>query len=53
MAVEDLVDRFGWQIEDREEVLASCMDAKGATRAQRLAEFQEFWETWIGEVESI
>ena len=29
------------------------MDAKGAARAQGLAEFQEFRETWIGEIENI
>ena len=45
MALEPLVDRFGQQIEDREEVLASCVDAEGAARAQRLAEFQELCET--------
>ena len=32
MALEALVDPFGEQIEDQEEVLASHMDAKGATR---------------------
>ena len=42
MALEALVDRFGWQTEDHEEVLASRMDAEGATKAQGLAEFQEF-----------
>ena len=39
--------------EDREEVLASHVDAEGAARAQGLAKFQEFRETWIGKVESI
>ena len=29
MALEALVDCFGWQTEDREEVLASHMDAEG------------------------
>ena len=42
MALEALVDRFGQQTEGCEEVLASRMDAEGATRAQGLAEFQEF-----------
>ena len=45
VALEALVDRFGRQTEDREEVLASRVDAKGAARAQGLAEFQEFRET--------
>ena len=53
VALEALVDHFGWQTEDREEVLASRVDAEGAARAQGLAEFQEFRETWIGEIESI
>ena len=53
VALKALVDRFGWQTEDREEVLASRVDAEGAARAQGLAKFQEFRETWIGEVESI
>ena len=53
MAFEAFVDRFGRQTEDCEEVLASRMDAEGAARAQGLVEFQEFRETWIGEVESI
>ena len=53
MALEALIDRFGQQTEDREEVLASCVDAEGATKAQGRAEFQEFRETWIGELESI
>ena len=39
MALEALVDRFGRKTEDHEEVLASCMDAKGAAKAQGLAEF--------------
>ena len=34
VALEALVDRFGRQTEDREEVLASCMDAEGIARAQ-------------------
>ena len=42
MALEALVDRFGRQTEDCEEVLSSCVDAEGATRAQGLAKFQEF-----------
>ena len=42
MALEALVDQFCRQTEDQEEVLANCMDAKGATRAQGLVEFQEF-----------
>ena len=42
VALEALVDRFGWQTEDREEVLASRVDAEGAARAQGMAEFQEF-----------
>ena len=29
MALETLVDRFGQQAEDHEEVLASCVDAEG------------------------
>ena len=29
------------------------MDAEGAARAQGMAEFQEFRETWIGELEGI
>ena len=33
MALEALVDPFGQQTEDREEVLASRMDAEGAARA--------------------
>ena len=41
MALEALVDCFGQYIEDHKEVLASRMDAKGAARAQGLAEFQE------------
>ena len=53
MALEALIDRFGRQTEDHKEVLASCMDAEGAAKAQGLAEFKEFCETWIGEVESI
>ena len=52
VALNALVDRFSRQTKDCE-VLASCMDAEGATRAQGLAEFQEFQETWIGEIESI
>ena len=39
VALEALVDRFGRQIEDHEEVLANRMDAEGAARAQGLAEF--------------
>ena len=42
VALEALVDRFGWQTEDREDVLASRVDAEGAARAQGMAEFQEF-----------
>ena len=42
VALEALVDRFGRQTEDREDVLASRMDAEGAARAQGMAEFQEF-----------
>ena len=42
VALEALVDRFGRQTEDREEVLASRVDAEGVVRAQGLAEFQEF-----------
>ena len=53
MALEALVDRFDRQSEDCEEVLASRVDAEGAAKAQGLAEFQEFRETWIGEIESI
>ena len=53
MALEALVDTFGWQTENREELLASCMDAESATRAQGLSKFQEFQEIWIGEIESI
>ena len=53
VALEALDDRFGQQTEDREEVLANRVDTEGATRAQGLAEFQEFRETWIGEIESI
>ena len=52
-ALEAWVDRFGQQTEDREEMLASYVDAEGAASAQGLAEFQEFRETWIGEIESI
>ena len=48
-----MVDRFGRQTENREEVLAGRVDAEGAARAQGLAEFQEFQETWIGELEGI
>ena len=33
VAIEALVDRFGRQTEDHEEVLASRVDAKGAARA--------------------
>ena len=51
--LEALVDRFGQQIEDHEEVLANCVDAEGAARARGLAKFQEFRETWIGELEGI
>ena len=50
VALQALVDRFGRQIEDREDVLASRVDAEGAARAQGMAEFQEFQETWIGEL---
>ena len=39
VALEALVNHFGRQTEDHEEVLASRMDAKGATRAQGLAQF--------------
>ena len=39
VALEALVGRFGQQTEDREEVLASCVDAEGAIRAQVLAKF--------------
>ena len=39
VALEALVDRFGRQTEDCEEVLASRVDAEGAARAQGLAEF--------------
>ena len=39
VALEALVDRFGWQTKDREEVLPSHMDAEGAARAQGLVEF--------------
>ena len=53
MALEALVDRFGRQTEDREDVLANRVDAESATRAQGMAEFQEFQETWIGELEGI
>ena len=53
MTLEALVDRFGPQTEDQEEVLASHVDAEGAARAQGLAEFQEFRETWITELEGI
>ena len=42
VALKALVDRFGRWIEDQEEVLASCMDAKGVARVQGLTEFQEF-----------
>ena len=35
------------------EVLVSRVDAKSAARAQGMAEFQEFRETWIGELEGI
>ena len=38
VALEALVDRFGWHTEDREEVLVSRVDAKGAARAQGLVE---------------
>ena len=34
MALEALVDRFGLQTEDREEVLASFVDAEGATKVE-------------------
>ena len=53
MALEALGDRFGRQTEDREDGLASCVDAESAARAQGMAEFQEFRETWIGELEGI
>ena len=53
VALKALVDRFGRQTEDHEEVLASHIDAEGAAKAQGMAEFQEFCETWIGELESI
>ena len=53
MALEALVDRFGRQTEDHEEVLASRVDVASAARAQGMAEFQEFRETWIGEIENI
>ena len=39
VALEALVDRFGRQTEDREEVLASHVDAESAARAQGMAEF--------------
>ena len=38
VALEALVDCFGQQTEDREEVLANRMDAEGAPSAQELAE---------------
>ena len=41
VALEASVSHFGRQTESQEEVLASHMDAKGAARAQGLAEFQE------------
>ena len=42
MALEALVNRFGWQTENCQEVLANRMDAEGAAGAQGLAEFQKF-----------
>ena len=42
MALKALVDWFGQQTKNREEVLAHCVDAEGVARAQGLAEFQEF-----------
>ena len=39
VALKALVDRFGRQTEDREDVLASHVDAEGAARAQGMAEF--------------
>ena len=44
VALKTLVDRFGWQTEDREEMLASRVDAESAAKAQGMAEFQEFRE---------
>ena len=34
-------------------MLANRIDAESAARAQGVVEFQEFRETWIGEMESI
>lgn len=53
MVLEALVNRFGWQTEQQQETLASCMDAKNAAKAQGLAEFQEFWSTCIGKIKEI
>ena len=53
VALEALVDHFGRWAEDQKEMLASWVDAEGATRAQGLVEFQEFLSTWIGEMEWI
>ena len=48
VALEALVDRFGWQTEDCEEILANYMDTESAIRAQGLAKLQEFQKTQIG-----
>ena len=42
VALKALVNCSSEQTEEQEEVLASCMDAEGATKAQGLTEFQEF-----------
>ena len=53
MALKALVDPFDQQIQNQEEVLASHIDTEGVAKAQGLAKFQEFWSTWIGEMEPI
>ena len=53
MALRALVNGFGQQTNDREELLASSMDAEITAKAQGLAEFQEFQSTSIGKMERI
>ena len=47
VALEALVNRFGRQIGNREEMLASGMDVESAAKAPRLAELQEFQSTLV------
>ena len=53
MALKALVNCFGWQIEERKEILVNCIDAKGAAKAKGTAEMEGFWVTWVGKLEPV